>query len=615
MHNNTDFSNNHQHSHPESNSIFNKSIDEKNLPSSTEIIAQSTENTLPDELSPTIASPKRHSTASSSFYEPYSVFSKNEKMVIVLIASISCFFSPFSANIYFPALTLIQEDMHITERMVSTTVTVYMILQGISPSFWGSLADSWGRRPVYISTFMIYTLACIGLANTENYATLLSLRMLQAFGTSSAVAVGAGTIGDIASPIERGGYMGIYTMGSMLGSCLGPPLGGLLSYQLGWRWVFWVLAIMALGLWIVQIFCLPETLRSLVGNGTGYANPTPIQYWRHKKNQNKEKKTDQRQGIEEEMIEGSTVSTKSNQLSDQSCLSLSSDTTAGNHSNNNKGIDEKQTYVSNSDSGILKPDCINDLKINHQNQSDKKQWKFPNPFQSLTYLKEKDVAALLIYNSMQYASLYCVLTSLTSLFSDIYKLNVFQIGLCFLSGGLGATIGSFTSGKVLNWRFKKISNQMNLSEEYAKRAKIDPEFPIEKARMEITWIWGIIFNIFMVVYGWCLHQRVHIAIPLVINFILSYNSTCILNACNTLLVDCFPKNSAAIIAANNLTRCLLGAGAVMIVEPAISKMGVGWFFTMISSILFVSRISIVILLKFGPKWRLERLKRQQEAST
>ncbi|KAI8077242.1 MFS transporter [Gilbertella persicaria] len=464
----------------------------------------------------------------SSHHEPYSVFTKNQKIMIVLTASISSFFSPFSANIYFPALTLIQDDMHITERLVSTTVTGYMIFQGISPSFWGSLADSWGRRPVFVSTFLVYALACIGLANTKNYATLLSLRMLQAFGSSSAIAVGAGTIGDIASPMERGGYMGIFTMGSMLGNCLGPPLGMTILIMF-LRWIFWVLSLMAILLWIVQIFFLPETLRSLVGNG-----------------------------------------------SDSGILQHSSEET----------LSEKQVQKS-------------------------RYWNFPNPLQSVYYLKEKDVFALLLYNSIQYASLYCVLTSLTGLFTDIYQLNVFQIGLCFLSNGLGAMIGSFTSGRILNYKFKKMAKSLNISEEFIKREKIDPEFPIEKARMGVTWIWGIAFNIFMIVYGWCLQQQVHMAIPIVINFLMSYCSTCIHNSTNTLLVDLFPHNSAAIIASSNLTRCLLGAGAVMMVEPAVAAMGVGWFFTMVSFVLLLSRTTVIVLLKFGPKWRLERFHQSQ----
>lgn len=71
----------------------------------------------------------------------------------------------------------------------------FMIFQGASPSFWGTIADSWGRRPVYLATLLIYIGGCIGVALTPNYGGLLALRMVQAFGSSSVVAIGAGTIG------------------------------------------------------------------------------------------------------------------------------------------------------------------------------------------------------------------------------------------------------------------------------------------------------------------------------------------------------------------------------------------------------------------------------------
>lgn len=120
-----------------------------------------------------------------------------------------------------------------------------MIFQGISPSFWGGLADSWGRRPIYITTFFIYMCSCIGLACTQNYPMLLMLRMVQAFGSGSAAAISAGSIGkqkkicimhtlfisiiyilgDITLPSERGGYIGITSMGTTLGPLVGPTLG------------------------------------------------------------------------------------------------------------------------------------------------------------------------------------------------------------------------------------------------------------------------------------------------------------------------------------------------------------------------------------------------------
>ncbi|KAI8091104.1 major facilitator superfamily domain-containing protein [Gilbertella persicaria] len=186
--------------------------------------------------------------------------------------------SPLTASIYLPSLIQIQEDLKTTTENVNLTVTAYMVFQAISPTFWGTIADSYGRRVVLISTVFIYCCASIGLALTPNYAALLVFRMLQAFGSSSVIAIGAGVLGDIADSERRGSYFGVYQIGQMSGPLLGPLLGGIISEGLGWRWIFWItLIIGALSIVLVSLF-VPETLRALVGNGSGYANPTPFQF-------------------------------------------------------------------------------------------------------------------------------------------------------------------------------------------------------------------------------------------------------------------------------------------------------------------------------------------------
>jgi MFS family permease len=83
-----------------------------------------------------------------------------------------------------------------------------MLVQGIVPSFWGPLADAYGRRPIFLSTLLVYLVANIGLALPGNYAVLMVFRGLQAAGSASTIAIGAGVIGDIADADERGGFMG-----------------------------------------------------------------------------------------------------------------------------------------------------------------------------------------------------------------------------------------------------------------------------------------------------------------------------------------------------------------------------------------------------------------------
>lgn len=84
--------------------------------------------------------------------------------------------------------------------------------------FWGPIADSYGRRPVFLACLTVLCGSCIGLAlvPTSAYWLLMLLRCLQAAGSASTTTTGAGVIGDIAIPAERGGFFGIYSLGPLV---------------------------------------------------------------------------------------------------------------------------------------------------------------------------------------------------------------------------------------------------------------------------------------------------------------------------------------------------------------------------------------------------------------
>ncbi|RMJ09576.1 hypothetical protein CDV36_010816 [Fusarium kuroshium] len=200
--------------------------------------------------------------------QPYSIFDKRQKALIVLIVSVAATFSGFASNIYFPALPTIAHDLDTSIELINLTVTSYLIFQGIAPSFWGPISDVKGRRVAYCCTFIVFLGACIGLAEAKNYATLLVLRCLQSTGSASTIAIGSGVIGDITTRSERGGLMGIFQAGLLMPVAVGPVIGGLLAGSLGWRSIFWFLAIYS-GVFLVFLaLLLPETLRAIVGNGS-----------------------------------------------------------------------------------------------------------------------------------------------------------------------------------------------------------------------------------------------------------------------------------------------------------------------------------------------------------
>ncbi|OAA75714.1 Major facilitator superfamily domain, general substrate transporter [Akanthomyces lecanii RCEF 1005] len=199
---------------------------------------------------------------------PYTIFDTRQKWLIVCIVSVAATFSGFASNIYFPALPTIAADLHVSVELVTLTVTSYLIFQGLAPSVWGPVSDVRGRRVAYLCTFVVFLGACVGLALTRNYATLVVLRCLQSAGSASTIAIGAGVLGDVTTRAERGGYMGVFQAGLLVPVAVGPIIGGAIAGTLGWRAIFWFLTIYSGVFLLLLAAVLPETLRSLVANAS-----------------------------------------------------------------------------------------------------------------------------------------------------------------------------------------------------------------------------------------------------------------------------------------------------------------------------------------------------------
>jgi multidrug resistance protein len=142
------------------------------------------------------------------------------------------------------------------------------IFQGLAPTFIGGFSDSAGRRPAYMIGFIIYLGANIGLALQTNYAALMVLRCIQSIGSSGMVAMGSGVAADCVTSAERGAYIGFMSVGTVLGPSLSPILGGLLSQYLGWKAIFWFLAIFGGVIFILFLLFFPETCWKVVGDGS-----------------------------------------------------------------------------------------------------------------------------------------------------------------------------------------------------------------------------------------------------------------------------------------------------------------------------------------------------------
>jgi MFS family permease len=192
---------------------------------------------------------------------PYTTLRNKEKIFTIILASFAAFILPVSSSIYLPALNALAKELNVTSSRINITITVYILIQGLAPTFIGSISDKNGRRSAFLICFALYLGANIGLARQKNYAALMALRCLQASGSSElpftgiflpasgqlaadihnsggTVALGSVVVADIVTRAERGKYIGYASMGVTLGPALGPIIGGLLTHYLGWRFIF-----------------------------------------------------------------------------------------------------------------------------------------------------------------------------------------------------------------------------------------------------------------------------------------------------------------------------------------------------------------------------------------
>ena len=484
----------------------------------------------------------RHQIASSGLR--YSVFGIHQKRFIIFMAAFAGFFSSLSANMYFPTLNSLSAALHVSDELIALTLTSYMIFQGLAPTIYGDLSEMVGRRPVYILGFVIFIAANVGLALLKSYPALFILRCLQSTGSSGAVALGNGVVADVSTMAERGIYMGFVVSGTMVGPAIGPILGGLLSQFLGLRSMFWFLVILSVAFLVPLLVAFPETGRHIVGNGSISPQRWNMTVFNY--------------------LEGRRA-----------------DDTAVEAAQDAEQPVKPETYVA------------------------KPRLTWPNPLQAIHILMEKDVAIILFYNALVYTAYFDVTTSLPVLFGEIYGFNDLQIGLSYIPYGSGCVVASLLCGKLIDINYKRMAKINNITID-RKGGDDLRYFPIEKARVQVMYPLLALGIAALVAYGWVLQIEAPLAVPLVLQFVIglclvgSYDVMCIM------LVDLYPESPATATAANNLVRCLLGAGGTGVIIQMIKSMGRGWCFTFLAAVLTLASPMLWVEVNWGPRWREER---------
>ena len=415
----------------------------------------------------------------------------------------------------------------------------------------GTFADVSGRRPAYLVCFIVYIGANIGCALAPNYVSLLILRMIQSAGSSTTVALVQGVVADLVTSAERGQYVGMAMVPIMLAPALGPVLGGIITQFLGWRWIFWILTILAAVVCLAMAFFMPETCRAIVGDGS----IKPHLYYR----------------TGYDLIKSALIKRRSDK--------------ARRLDPNNKALSPVQSA-----------------------KTARHRLALPKPLTSLKILVEPEMFLLLLYSSIVGAGFYAVMTALSTQFSSIYGYSDLVVGLLYLPLAAGCLVASIFFGKLLNWNFQRHCGIQGIPYEASKQLDL-ADFPIERARLQITIPSLILTVAATATWGWIVQYRAPVAVPCVVLFILGVSMIGMGNTTTALLIDLNHGRAAAATAANNITRCLVGAAASAAIQPMISAVGNGWAFVILAALFVGMSPMLIIIMTHGLKWRQWKAKK------
>jgi len=142
---------------------------------------------------------------------------------------------------------------------ISWVVTAYLLAQTAVTPLYGKLGDMYGRKVVLQAGLTVFLAGSALCGLSRSLDELIAFRALQGLGGGGLMVSAQAAIGDVVAPRDRGKYTGLFGAVFGLASIAGPLLGGFLTSDLSWRWIFYV----NLPLGVLAFFVLAATLPSV----------------------------------------------------------------------------------------------------------------------------------------------------------------------------------------------------------------------------------------------------------------------------------------------------------------------------------------------------------------
>ncbi|MES2130250.1 MAG: multidrug effflux MFS transporter, partial [Pseudomonadota bacterium] len=161
---------------------------------------------------------------------------------------------------YLPSIPAIGVAFGVGPLAVQQTLSVFLFTFAFMMLFYGTLSDSFGRRPVLLMALSMYTLSSIGAAFAPSFGALLACRALQGLAAGAGSVIGQAIVQDRFEGAQAQKMMSNMMMVFGLAPAIAPVLGGWLHVTFGWRSTFMFLTLFGTAMILLVWRALPESL-------------------------------------------------------------------------------------------------------------------------------------------------------------------------------------------------------------------------------------------------------------------------------------------------------------------------------------------------------------------
>ena len=179
---------------------------------------------------------------------------------LTVVLALLTMVGPLGIDTYLPSFHAMGSEFGVSQLVVQQTLSVYIGAMALMMLFYGTLSDSFGRKPVMLASLAVFTTTSLVAAFAPSMQALIVIRGLQGLSAGAGMVIARAMVQDRFSGHDAQRMMALITMVFGLAPAIAPLIGGLLQTTLGWRSVFVFLALFGGGLLLAGWRGLPETL-------------------------------------------------------------------------------------------------------------------------------------------------------------------------------------------------------------------------------------------------------------------------------------------------------------------------------------------------------------------